>query len=144
MASTIEEIPIESGPIADVDAGAEEPAAPEPVPKRRGRPKGSRNRPKEVAPAQRAEQPSASTVPKKKKASAARAPSPSSSEEEEAPPPKRSTKRRAPSPGSSEEERPQQQPLDSRAVAAEVLHMLSQRHVDQRQAKREKYRSWFH
>ena len=27
--------------------------------------------------------------------------------------------------------------------AAEVLQMLSQRHLDLRQAKREKYRSWF-
>ena len=138
MTSVIEEIPIESTPVAEVDLGAEEAQAsapPEPAAKKRGRPKGSKNRAREP-PAPRAAEP----VPKKKVAAAP----PSSESEEEAPPPKaKKTKKRAAAADSSEEDMPPQQPLDSRAVAAEVLQMLSQRHLDLRQAKREKYRSWF-
>ena len=137
MASTIEEIPIESGPIADVDAGAEEaqaPAPPEPAAKKRGRPKGSKNRVKEP-PAPRAAEP----APKKRVAAAP----PSSESEEELPPPKAKRTKRKPVADSSEDDMPPPQPLDSRAVAAEVLQMLSRRHLDLRQAKREKYRSWF-
>ena len=151
MASAIVEIPIESSPVAEVDVGAEEAQAsapPEPAAKKRGRPKGSKNRVKEPpaprAAAELSSAPARSTAAAQSASkSAVREPSPAS--EEEAPPPKkRNKKRRAPSPDSSEEERPQEQPLDSRAIAAEVLQMLSQRHLDQRQAKREKYRSWFH
>ena len=137
MASVIEEIPIESTPVAEVDVGAEEaqaPAPPEPAAKKRGRPKGSKNRVKET-PAPRAAEP----APKKKVAAAP----PSSESEEEPPPPKAKKTKRKPAADSSEEEMPPQQPLDSRAIAAEVLQMLSQRHLDLRQAKREKYRSWF-
>ena len=137
MASVIEEIPIESTPVAEVDLGAEEAQAsapPEPAAKKRGRPKGSKNRAREP-PAPRATEP----VPKKKVAAAP----PSSESEEELPPPKaKKTKKRAPAADSSEDDVPQQ-PVDSRAIAAEVLQMLSQRHLDLRQAKREKYRSWF-
>ena len=140
MASVIEEIPIESTPVAEVDVGAEEaqaPAPPEPAAKRRGRPKGSKNRVKET-PAPRAAEP----APKRKTRAAATPPS--SESEEELPPPKaKKTKRKPVAADSSEEDMPPQQPLDSRAVAAEVLQMLSQRHLDLRQAKREKYRSWF-
>ena len=139
MASVIEEIPIESTPVAEVDLGAEEAQAsapPEPAAKKRGRPKGSKNRVKEP-PAPRAVEP----APKKKPRAAA-AP-PSSESEEELPPTKaKKTKKRAPAADSSEDDVPQQ-PVDSRAIAAEVLQMLSQRHLDLRQAKREKYRSWF-
>ena len=139
MASVIEEIPIESSPVAEVDVGAEEaqaPAPPEPAAKKRGRPKGSKNRVKEP-PAPRAVEP----VPKKKARAAAAPPSPSS--EEELPPPKAKKTKRKPAADSSEDDVPPQQPVDSRAIAAEVLQMLSQRHLDLRQAKREKYRSWF-
>ena len=137
MASVIEEIPIESTPVAEVDMGAEEaqaPAPPEPAAKKRGRPKGSKNRVREP-PEPRAAEP----VPKRKPRAAAAPPS-SSSEEE---PPKAKRTKRKPVADSSEEEMPPQQPLDSRQIAAEVLQMLSQRHLDLRQAKREKYRSWF-
>ena len=138
MASVIEEIPIESSPVAEVDVGAEEaqaPAPPEPAAKKRGRPKGSKNRVREP-PAPRAAEPAP-----KRKTRAAAAP-PSSESEEEPPPPKAKKTKRKPAADSSEEDVPPQ-PLDSRAVAAEVLQMLSQRHLDLRQAKREKYRSWF-
>ena len=87
MASVVEEIPIESTPVAEVDVGAEEAVAqasapPEPAAKKRGRPKGSKNivtEPREPAP--RAAEPAP-----KKKTRAAVAP-PSSASEEEPPPP---------------------------------------------------------
>ena len=116
-------------PIADVDA--EEPPAPpeivEPAPqaKKRGRPKGSKNK-KEETPA----------VPKPRKKIKIASP-PSESEEEEKPPPKR---RRVAAPQPTP---PVYEPPDTRAIAAEVLTMLANRHVDRSAAKREKYRSWF-
>ena len=118
MAAEIEEIPIEvEGAVSaepSVSASGIEVSPPEaPAPKKRGRPKGSTNKPK----------------PK------ARPPTPESGEE--TPPPVR---RRDPAP---REDSVSPEPPDTRAIAAEVLHLLSNRHVERTNAKREKYRSWF-
>ncbi len=115
-------------PIAEIDA-EDPPAQPEtvepaPQAKKRGRPKGSKNK-KEEAPA----------APKPRKKVKIAAP-PSESEEEEEPPPKR-RRAAAPQPPVVYE------PPDTRAIAAEVLTMLSNRHADRSAAKRDKYRSWF-
>ncbi len=125
MADVIEEIPIEEAATME-EIAAEATETPPEKPKR-GRPKGSKNK-----------TPKNADVP------------------EEAPKPKQPRKRRPPSPQSEspspprhsrasfalpEPERPP--PLDSRQIAAEVLQLLSTRHLDLRQAKREKYRSWF-
>ena len=126
MADVIEEIPIEEAATME-EVVAEATEAPPEKPKR-GRPRGSKNK----------------------------APQRNTSVPEEAPKPKRAAKRRPPSPQSRspspprhsrasfalpEPERPP--PLDSRQIAAEVLQILSTRHLDLRQAKREKYRTWF-
>ncbi len=127
-------------PIAEIDA-EDPPAQPEtvepaPQAKKRGRPKGSKNK-KEEAPA----------APKPRKKVKIAAP-PSESEEEEEPPPKR---RRAAAPrphgsiaaGLQSSHPVVYEPPDTRAIAAEVLTMLSNRHADRSAAKRDKYRSWF-
>ena len=119
------------------------------VAKKRGRPPGAKNKPKKnAAPpeeieetprpaAKRAASSAAEVKPKKKR----RPPTPeSSSSEEEAPPPKK--KRRA---ARAEPEQEAITPAqDTRQqIAADVLYMLSSQHLDMRQAKRERYRSWF-
>ena len=115
-------------PIADANA-EEAPAPPEivePAPqgKKRGRPKGSKNK-KEETP----------VVPKARKK--IKIVSPPSESEEEQPSPKR---RRVAAPQPTP---PVYEPPDTRAIAAEVLTMLAHRHVDRSAAKREKYRTWF-
>lgn len=126
---------IEEVPIGEVEEDST-PAAPVAV-RKRGRPKGALNKPKEKAAA--------------KKPRVAKPP-PSESEEEA--PVKKKVKKRPPSPQSSEEEAPppkkrrpartiSPEPMDTRQVASEVLQLLSNRHVNAATAKREKYRSWF-
>ena len=114
-------------PIADANA-EEAPAPPEivepaPQAKKRGRPKGSKNKKEETV------------VPKPRKK--IKIVSPPSESEEEQPSPKR---RRVAAP---QPPPPVYEPPDTRAIAAEVLTMLAHRHVDRSAAKREKYRSWF-
>ncbi len=118
MAEIIE-IPINSEEISEqvTESDPLPEAAPKPKPKPKGRPKGA--------------------VGKKKK-------------EPVDEPQKKPKKTKAPPPSESEEEAPPrkrvQQPVcqpDNRAIAAEVLHMLSSRHLDRTAAKRDKYRSWF-
>ena len=114
----------QADPLTDeVPVEEQEPTAP----KKRGRPAGAKNKakPKVVA-----------AKPKKK---APPPPSESESEEEEYEPPPRRKTRAAPREKSEEEEAL----LDPRQVAAEMLSMLSQRHVDRNAAKRQKYASWF-
>ncbi len=126
----IEEIPIdESEQITESEqiAEAEQIAEPEvkPKPRAKGRPKGALGKKKKV-----------DDVPQKKKPK----PPPSESEEEEEPQPRKKQKvQREPSPDS----RSSYEPPDSRLIAAEVLQLLSNRHIDRSAAKREKYRSWF-
>ena len=135
--ATIEEIPIlseeaqpdEVDPVTEEAPVEEEPTAP--APKKRGRPAGAKNKAK----------PKIVARPKKK----APPPPPSDDEEEESdeeeppPPPPRRTRSRAP----QQEEYEEEPPMDARSVATEMLQLLSQRHVDRNQAKRQKYASWF-
>ena len=124
MADVIEEIPIEEAATMEEVVATETP----PEKRKRGRPKGSKNKaPKNADVPEEA--------PKPKQPRKRRPPSPQS----ESPPPLR--RRRAPAAVLQQPE--PAPPLDSRQIAAEVLQLLSTRHLDLRQAKREKYRAWF-
>jgi hypothetical protein len=137
--TTIEEIPIDVSEEAlpEPDAVVEEPLSPieeeeAPAPKKRGRPAGAKNRakPKVVA----------------KRKPRAPPPPPSEDEEEEDDEPDtpriplRRTHSRASAPSQREYE---EEVLDARSVAAEMLQMLSRRNADKHHAKRAKYASWF-
>ena len=143
MAEIIEEIPIadvaeESAPAAAVAAEvAEEVEAEAPAPKKsRGRPPGAKNKPKAAPVVPKAEpKPKAKRAPRK----VVEVEEEEESEEEVAPPPK---KKRAPVRQMSQDS-VTPEPPDTRQIAAEVLHLLSNRHVERAQAKRDKYRSWF-
>ena len=102
--------------------------APKPKPKPKGRPKGSLGKKKQ----EETTDDVSHKTPKKKKT---KPPPPSESEEEEKPSPKRRRATPRPQPVVYE-------PPDTRTIAAEVLAMLSNRHLDRSAAKREKYRSW--
>ena len=132
---------IEEVPIVDTEESAV--VAPEPiVVKKRGRPKGAPNKPKVVpnppnAPKKQPTPPPESEeepVPAKAKKKRVKAPPPSSSDEEPAPKKPRRPRARTISPAPV---------VDTRQVASEVLQILSNRHVNQATARREKYRSWF-
>ncbi len=128
MADVIEEIPIEeAATMEEIVAEATEPPPEKP---KRGRPRGSKNKKP-----QNADVPEEAKAPKPKKPAKRRPPSPQS----ESPPPLR--RRRAPAAVLQQPE--PAPPLDSRQLAAEVLQLLSTRHLDLRQATREKYRAWF-
>ena len=139
--TSIVEVPIEG------EAEGEALVAPEAVvvAKKRGRPKGALNKPK-AAPAPTPTP--AATVPKKRKA-----PPPSDSEEEPMPVKAKKKRVKAPPPSSDEEpptpRRSRQRTIsptpvmDTRQVASEVLQLLSDRHLNQSTARREKYKSWF-
>ena len=134
--TTIEEIEIVSEEALPEPAVVEEPLSPieeeAPAPKRRGRPPGAKNRAKPKV-----------VVAKRKP----RAPPPPPSEDEDeedgddepdAPcVPLRRTHSRASAPEYEEEV------VDARSVAAEMLQMLSRRNADKHHAKRAKYASWF-
>ena len=144
MAEIIEEIPIadvaeEAAPTTAVAAEvAEEVEAEAPAPKKsRGRPPGAKNKPKAApaAPKEAEPKPKAKRAPRK----VAQVEEEEESEEEAPPPPKL---KRAPSRQMSQDSL-QPEPPDTRQIAAEVLHLLSNRHVERAQAKRDKYRSWF-
>jgi hypothetical protein len=126
----IEEIPIE---ITSEPSDNIEEAVPE-VKKSRGRPKGVINKKekpvikvKKVKVKEIIESESEEEVPKKKKKV-----KPVESDSEEEKPKKRKKV--------TEEERPQYSTHD---IASEVISMLSNRHLDRRLQKRDKYRSWF-
>jgi len=140
--TTIEEIPIDvSEEALPEPAVVEEPLSPieeeeeAPAPKRRGRPPGAKNRAKPKV-----------VVAKRKP----RAPPPPPSEEEDEEEeddepdtpriPLRRTHSRASAPSQREYE---EEVLDARSVAAEMLQMLSRRNADKHHAKRAKYASWF-
>ena len=123
-----EEIPkeIKSATAADLGNGSDvEAEAPAPQPKKRGRPAGSKSKAK------------AEPKPAAKKKRNAPPPEEEESEEEEEviPVPRR---RRQAEPTAE----PPQIP-DTQAVALQVLHMLSNRSVDQSSRRRAKYASWF-
>ena len=129
----IEEVSIETQPeVVAEETNEVEATTPPAAPKRRGRPPGARNKPKAVVIPE--------TKPKAKKPKA-RPQTPEESEEEAPPPPRR---RRAPRPISeASQDSVSPDPPDTRAIAAEVLNILSNRHQDRSQARREKYASWF-
>ncbi len=119
MAEIIE-VPINSEEIPEIPESDPMPeAAPKPKPKPRGRPKGAVGKKKKEL----------IDEPQKKTKKTKAPPHPECTSEEETPPRKRV-------------QQPVYQP-DNRAIAAEVLHMLSSRHLDRTAAKRDKYRSWF-
>ncbi len=127
--SEIVEVPINSDEIPEIIQPEPEPE-PEPIPKQKPRPKG---RPKGALGKKKTNKIPVNDVPQKKKN--AKVITPSESEEDEVTPPR---------------ERKQQQPVpqayeapDTAAIAAQVLHLLSNQHLDRSAAKREKYRSWF-
>ena len=128
MAEIIE-VPIETSETIAEEIPETEPK-PEPASKPKPKPKG---RPRGALGQKKKETIAVNDVPQKAHKKKTKPPPPSEyeSEEEEAPPPKR--------------KRIQQQVYepDNRAIAAEVLHMLSNRYLDRSAAKREKYRSWF-
>ena len=124
--SNIEEVPIvesEAIPeeVTEPVENIAEPEATEPTPKKKGRPKGST-----------------------KKKTVVREPTP-----EPQPDPKPKPKRAAPKPKPIVEEVSQssgssyEPVMDTRQIAAEVLHLLSNRHMERSEARRAKYRSWF-
>jgi hypothetical protein len=123
------EIPIVDEEAVEVsEAPAEEVVVPKP--KARGRPKGALNKPK--------------APPKPKRAPRATAPLPESEDDEpeppeppQPPPRARRTRARAASPDSVEME-----PPTTQDIAAQVIHMLTNRRTDQSAARREKYRGW--
>ena len=122
----IEEVPISDTPI---DVAVEE-TSPEPVevaPKKRGRPKGSANKPKAVAKAKPKRAPKRQLTPVES--------------EEESPPPAPRKRRTRVEELSQDSVSPE--PPTTRDIAAEVLHLLSNRHIERNAAKRQKYASWF-
>ena len=147
MTSSIVEVPIvaDSSPGEAVEGNAPEPAV-LPTPKKRGRPKGAPNKPKQPTPIQ--EVPVAPAPEKKKRA----AKPPPSESDEEPPAPKPSRKRARPRAPSSSDDEPappkkrttkQPEPPNTQQLAAEVLQLLSSRHVGQANARRARYASWF-
>ena len=129
---------IEEVPIVDTEESAVVVTEPIVV-KKRGRPKGAPNKPKEVPkpplPKKQPAPPSESESPVPVKVKNKRTlPPPSSSDEEPAPRKPRRSRARTISPAPI---------LDTRQVASEVLQLLSNRQVNQATARREKYRSWF-
>ena len=142
MAEIIEEIPIadvaeEAAPTTAVAAEvAEEVEAEAPAPKKRGRPPGAKNKAKAAPVVPKAEpKPKAKRAPRK----VVEVEEEEESEGEAPPPPK---KKRTPVRQMSQDS-VTPEPPDTRQIAAEVLHLLSNRHVERAQAKRDKYRSWF-
>ena len=138
----IEEVPINSG---EVTEAPEEP--PEvvsdvvtPTPKKRGRPAGSKGKPKppkppmeveeeEEAPEEVAPKPK-KAVPKKKAVEAVR---------------KKAAKKKPVVQSSDSEEEPRERRAgtDPRAVAMEVMQLLSNQHAGRVAARRQKYAGWF-
>ena len=127
--SEIVEVPLNSEEIPEIIEPEPEPE-PEPTPKPKPRAKG---RPKGALGKKKTNKIPVNDVPQKKKK--AKVITPSESEEEEIRPP-RQRKQQQPVPQAYE-------PPDTTAIAAQVLHMLSNRHLERSAAKREKYRSWF-
>ena len=137
MVDIIEEIPIVDAPENDaLVGGGEDAPSLEPVLKKRGRPKGSVNRAKAAVAKPK---PETKSKPKPK---IRRPPTPEESEEEKTPPPRKRRVHRQQDFEESPDSVSPEQPT-SRDIAAEVLHLLSNRHVQTKVAKREKYASWF-
>ena len=124
----IEEIPIDAGETpepeeaeASLEEEVPESPAPEPAPKRRGRPPGAKNKatPKAAPP----------PPPVIKRQRSRRPPTPeSSSSSEDEPAPRGRTQSR-------------EDPM--RLMAAEMLHLMQSQSMNRQQARANKYASWF-
>ena len=144
----IEEVPIQAD--APVEDAPEEPFTVV-AKKKRGRPPGALNKAKAVI--QEVPIPEKQEKQPKKQKPKPPPPTPGPSEsEEEAPAPKRQKKKQARprvADSDSEEEPARRKPRpalaapDAHQLAAQVLQLLSTRHVGQANARREKYASWF-
>ena len=127
----ITEIPLENLDTPEVEEPAQQEIEETPKPKARakGRPKGAKNKPKEKA----EPTPKKKAPPPKKKAPVYE--SEEESEEEEVPVPRKRSK--APPVFQAPE------PIDRRALAADVLDILSAQKFNRASAKRNHYASWF-
>ena len=128
----IEEIPIDTGaPEVEEEAEPieqspepEETLSPEPVPKRRGRPPGAKNRAKAKP----------SPQPVIKRTRSRRPPTPETTDEssEEEPPPRRVRRQVV-----------QEDPNPMRTMAAEMLQLMQHQTMNRQAARANKYASWF-
>ena len=127
----IEEIPLDAvAPEATPEAVAEQEEAaeiPAPAPKKRGRPPGAKNKAKAAPPP-----PPAPKAKPKAKRKAYVPPSPDETSEEDTTPPRaRRAARHTP------------EPLDRRALAADVLGLLQEQRMSRGIARRNHYATWF-
>ena len=144
----VEEVPIQAD--APVEDASEEPFTVV-AKKKRGRPPGALNKAKQAVIQEVPIVPIPEKQEKKQKPKPKPKPPPPSESEEEAPAPKRQKKKQAARPPSDSEEEPVRRkprpapivPPDAHQLAAQVLQLLSTRHVGQANARREKYASWF-
>ena len=142
----IEEVPINSGEVAEAP---EEP--PEvvsdvvtPTPKKRGRPAGSKGKPKPPKPPIEEEEEEApeEVAPPAKAAPKKAAPKKKAVEAVK----KKAVPKKKPvvqSSDSEEEPRERRAGTDTRAVAMEVMQLLSNQHAGKVAARRQKYAGWF-
>jgi len=138
----IEEVPINSGEVAEPEVAPEVVSdVVTPAPKKRGRPAGSKGKPKppkppveveeeEEAPEEVAPKPKKKAAPKKKAVEAVR---------------KKAAKKKPVVQSSDSEEEPRERRAgtDTRAVAMEVMQLLSNQHAGRVAARRQKYAGWF-
>ena len=140
---SVEEVPIQAD--VPVEDASEEPFTVV-AKKKRGRPPGALNKAKQAV---IQEVPIVPIPEKQEKKQKPKPKPPPASESEEEAPPKRQKKKQAPRPPSDSEEEPaRRKPRpaaapDAHQLAAQVLQLLSTRHVGQANARREKYASWF-
>ena len=134
----IEEVPINPEETVEPQVSVEqpetvEPPADVPAPKKRGRPVGAKGKPKvkqpEPAPEPEPEpEPAPEPAPKPKKTA-----------------PKKAVPKKKPvvQSSDSEEETEKRAGTDARAVAFEVMQLLSNQHASRVAARRQKYAGWF-
>jgi pyruvate dehydrogenase E2 component (dihydrolipoamide acetyltransferase) len=139
----IEEVPINSEETVEPQGTVEppetvEPPADVPAPKKRGRPVGAKGKPKvkraEPAPEPEPEpEPESAPEPKPKKTAPKKAV------------PKKAVPKKKPvvQSSDSEEETEKRAGTDARAVAFEVMQLLSNQHASRVAARRQKYAGWF-
>ena len=121
----IEEIPLDAVEAPEAVPEVEDIQVMEPAPKKRGRPPGVKNKAKAPPP------PAPKAKPKANR-KAYVPPSPDETSEEDTPPPRaRRPARHTP------------EPLDRRALAADVLGVLQEQRMSRGVARRNHYASWF-
>jgi len=141
----IEEVPINPEETGEPQGAVEppetvEPPADVPAPKKRGRPVGAKGKPK-VKRAEPAPEPEPEPEPES-------APEPTPKPKKTAPKkaaPKKAVPKKKPvvQSSDSEEETEKRAGTDARAVAAEIMQLLSNQHASRATARRQKYAGWF-